>query len=137
VVRDTALIGTKEICTWSWLLREPGSGTRRAFEKGLMAIGLDMRCLNVAVTVDSTEAVLQCVRAGLGVSVTSRLAAQTFLERGEIVEVKVPFLEMNRSFYTVYHPRRHFFPVFRYFLEFLNQERAPLVGGPPKTAVSG
>jgi DNA-binding transcriptional LysR family regulator len=88
-----------------------------------------MRCLNVSVTVDSTEAVLQCVRAGLGVSVTSRLAAETFLERGEIVEVKLPFLEMNRSFYTVHHPRRYFFPVFRYFMEFLEQERKTMPGG--------
>jgi DNA-binding transcriptional LysR family regulator len=86
----------------------------------------------VAVTVDSTEAVLQCVRAGLGVSVTSRLAAESFLERGEIVEVKVPFLEMNRSFYTVFHPRRHFFPVFRYFMDFLELERKTMDGGAAK-----
>ena len=116
---SSELLGTKEICTWPWVLRERGSGTRKAFEKALLSVGLDLRCLNVALTVDSTEAVLQCVLAGLGVSVTSRMAARRYLERGELVELSSPSLSIIRSFYLIRHEKRHLFPVSRFFTDFL------------------
>lgn len=112
-------LGTKEICTWPWVMRERGSGTRKAFEKGLLAIGLDMRCLNISLTVESTEAVLQCVLAGFGVGVTSRLAAQAYIDRGELAELNAPSLTIRRRFYLIRHEKRHVFPVTRYFIDFL------------------
>lgn len=112
-------LGTKEICTWPWVMRERGSGTRKAFEKGLLTIGLDMRCLNISLTVESTEAVLQCVISGFGVGVTSRLAAQAYIDRGELVELHAPSLSIRRRFHLIRHEKRHIFPVTRYFIDFL------------------
>lgn len=114
-----AVFGTKEICTWPWVMRERGSGTRRNLEKALLAAGLDERCLHVALTVDSTEALLQCVLAGLGVGVTSLLAAQPFLERGEMETLDTPVLSIQRRLFLVRHAKRHIFPAPRYFMEFL------------------
>lgn len=115
----TEIMGTKEICTWPWIMRERGSGTRKAFEKALLSMGLDSRCLNIALTVDTTEAVLQFVLAGLGVSVTSHLAAKSYLERGELVALSSPAMGISRSFYLIRHEKRHQFPVARYFSDFL------------------
>lgn len=112
-------LGTKEICTWPWVMRERGSGTRKAFEKALLSVGLDMRCLNVSLTVESTEAVLQCVLSGFGVGVASRLAAQAYLDRGELVELHAPSLAIRRRFHLIRHEKRHVFPVTRYFIDFL------------------
>jgi len=105
-----------------WVMRETGSGTRKAFELGLGEKGLDIREFRIALVVESTQAVLQCVKAGLGVSITSRLAAGDALARKELIEVSVPELAMARSFYCVYNQRRHFFPATQRFIEFLQQE---------------
>jgi DNA-binding transcriptional LysR family regulator len=60
----------------SWLLREPGSGTRTANEDFLANAGLDVPTL----TVGSNGAIKQAARAGLGVSFVSRDAVVAELD---------------------------------------------------------
>jgi len=98
-----------------WIMREPGSGTRDAFEKALYANDLDPRRLSVSVMAHSTFGVLQCVKAGLGVSVTSKLAAAEMLERGELIQFKAPGFSINRSFYAVSHSKRYVYPALLHF----------------------
>jgi DNA-binding transcriptional LysR family regulator len=117
----------EDLASHSWVMREVGSGTRKAFEQGVSAMGVELRTLSVAVTVESTQAVLQCVLAGLGLSCTSRLAAGSLLDRGELVEVKTPGLSLPRAFYSVHHERRHTFPVVHHFLQYLAQESSSAV----------
>ncbi len=116
------VLAPQDIPSQPWIMREHGSGTRGAFERGLERIGVDGRALPVTLCVESTQAALASVRAGLGLTVTSRLAAKPLLEAGEAAEVSVPGLEMPRSFYLAYHARRHQFPVTRYFIEFVKKE---------------
>ncbi|QLA15638.1 selenium metabolism-associated LysR family transcriptional regulator [Desulfolutivibrio sulfoxidireducens] len=103
-----------------WVIREQGSGTRRAFENSLRQQGMDIRELRVSIMAHSTLAVLQCVKAGLGVSVTSRLACDGAIERGEIRQVEMPGLSIVRGYYRVHHAKRHIFPAMRRFLEILS-----------------
>ncbi|MFV0420626.1 selenium metabolism-associated LysR family transcriptional regulator [Oleidesulfovibrio sp.] len=102
-----------------WILREAGSGTWKTFSAALALIGLDTRAFRCVACVDSSQAVIQCVRAGLGVSVTSRLAVQEFLDRGELVELTVSGLDVRRQFYSIHHSRRQLFPAALHFLKFL------------------
>ncbi|MFU2209201.1 selenium metabolism-associated LysR family transcriptional regulator [Solidesulfovibrio sp. C21] len=99
-----------------WVMREPGSGTRQAMEEGLAAAGVDPRHLRTVLQVHSSLAVLECVAAGLGVSVVSRMAARGYLESGAVTLLETPGLVMRRSFYIVYHGRRYMFPALRFFL---------------------
>jgi len=117
-----AKITAKDLFDLPWVTREPGSGTGKALEKALARIGFEIRNLRSVVCVESTMAVLACVRAGIGLSVTSRLVARSFLESGEVVEVHAEGLAMRRGFYLTYHKRRYFFPVVRYFIDFVCQE---------------
>lgn len=112
-----------------WVMREQGSGTRRVLDDALSRCGVDIRTLPQAVSVESTQAVLQCVRAGLGISVTSRFAARDLLERGELVQLPVSELVMERHFYLAYNERRHLFPAAQYFMEYL-RERCQQVVAP-------
>lgn len=114
-------IDAKALRVASWVMREAGSGSRRAFENGLNGMSLSLRELNVALTVESTQAVLQCVRANLGLSFTSRLAAQDAIDSGELVEIVVPELYMPRSFYCVFLKRRTLFPAVSYFISHLKK----------------
>lgn len=111
----------QELSHFPWVLREQGSGTRKAFENALNALGLDIRALPVAVEARSHETVVQCARMGLGLCVTSRLAADPCLSQGDLAPVAVAGLNMQRSFSVVRHTKRHVFPVLRFFLEYLEE----------------
>ncbi len=116
-----------EICRMPWILRHPGSGTRLAMERALESAGCNLRCLHVKSVVDSTEALLRFVRCGLGVTVSSMLAARESLQRSELVVLNVPDLHFQRSFFVVHHRQRHQFPATRFFLEFLLNNAQTLV----------
>jgi LysR family transcriptional regulator, low CO2-responsive transcriptional regulator len=66
-----------------WLMREPGSGSRKLNEQFLSDRGLAPRTL----VLGSNGAVKQAARAGLGVSLVSRAAAETELESGRLAEI--------------------------------------------------
>lgn len=98
------------------LLREPGSGTRRAFE---------IYCQQQAVRwqkvqqLGSLEAVKQGVGAGLGVAVLPRESCAAELADGRLIVLNVKGFPLRRSWCAV-HPRgKHLTPVAQTFLSFL------------------
>ncbi|EHJ49232.1 transcriptional regulator, LysR family [Solidesulfovibrio carbinoliphilus subsp. oakridgensis] len=99
-----------------WVMRESGSGTRLALERALAQADIDIRDLRAVLQVHSSLAVLECVEAGLGVSVVSHMAARAYLDRGTVSLLAAPELDMRRSFYAVHHGRRYMFPALRFFL---------------------
>ncbi len=56
------------------LMREQGSGTRAVLEAALSSSGLQLDHLQIPMVLGSTEAILACVEAGLGVGFASRFA---------------------------------------------------------------
>ena len=71
-------VAIEQLAERPWLMREEGSGTRTMTEEILAANGLDPPVL----TLGSNGAIKQGVRAGLGVSLQSRLAMRLELELG-------------------------------------------------------
>ncbi len=112
-------LNKQELVNLPWIIREKGSGTRKAMERGLQSLGLKVEDLNIQARVDSTESVLKCVQAGLGVGITSRLAAEELLSQNDIVGSKFLDLNLKRYFYAIYHKQRKFFPASKYFWEVL------------------
>jgi DNA-binding transcriptional LysR family regulator len=80
------------------LLRERGSGSRRVVERALKKMGLPLRSLQVAVELDSTEAIISGVEAELGVGFVSLWALGKALRLGTVKVVAVKGLEMRRDF---------------------------------------
>jgi len=107
----------RDLRAWPWILRERGSGTRRYMETLLKASGITIGDLAVSLWVESTEAAIQCVRAGLGLSVVSRLAAQPYLERGELVCLDILSQKLERSFYLIQRQGRELLPAASLFIE--------------------
>ena len=83
----------------TWLMREPGSGTRATTEALLDELSLDPPRL----TLGSNSAVLAGVAAGLGVTLGSREEVQDRVERGELVVVDVPGTPLERPYFLVSH----------------------------------
>ena len=117
--KSVPAVAPEELPAWPWVMREHGSGTRRALELALADMGLDIRSLAPVIEARSHEAVVQCAVHGLGLCVASRMAVAPYLPRGELVVVDVHGLSMPRSFQLVRHAKRHIFPAMRFFTEFL------------------
>ncbi len=113
-----AAIAAGDPTGWPWIMRERGSGTRKSFEQALDKLGVNPRALKRAVQVGGTESALRCAMAGLGSTVTSRLAAENALVRGELTEISNLALDMDRSFYLVHHAGREFLPTAARFREY-------------------
>lgn len=86
------------------LVRERGSGTREVLEQALKRAGTPMLATQVAMELGSTEALLACVEAGLGVGFASRFALERQRALGTLKVVKVKGLRVTREFSMV-HPR--------------------------------
>ena len=98
---------------------------------------MDVRRLPVALVVDSTQAVVQYVRAGLGISATSRLAVAESIARGELVELQLDDCRPARQFHSVRHARRHQFPAAVAFAAFLGEHTSHLRNGHATGAEAG
>jgi LysR family transcriptional regulator, low CO2-responsive transcriptional regulator len=78
-------VAAAELSHRSWLLREPGSGTRVLGEQFLAERGLRPRTL----TLGSNGAIKEAARAGLGVSLISRAAVDAELGSGRLGEIRL------------------------------------------------
>jgi LysR family transcriptional regulator, low CO2-responsive transcriptional regulator len=76
-------VGAGELAHRTWLLREPGSGTRALGEQFLEERGLTPTTL----TLGSNGAIKQAARAGLGVALLSRAAVEPELAAGWLREL--------------------------------------------------
>jgi len=81
----------------TWLVREPGSGTRAVTEECFASLGIDPPRLSIA----SNGAIGACVRAGLGYSLVSRDAVVDDLRAGHIRQVATPLTPLNRQWHLV------------------------------------
>jgi DNA-binding transcriptional LysR family regulator len=86
-----------ELADRVWLLREPGSGTRVLNQEYLAAQGLDP----VTLTLGSNGAVKQAARAGLGVSLLSRVAAEDDLASGRLGELRLSDPPATRPWFVL------------------------------------
>ncbi|MEO8737498.1 MAG: LysR family transcriptional regulator [Edaphobacter sp.] len=94
----TGKIAPAELTKAPMLLRERGSGSRRVVERALKKAGIPLRSLQVAMELDSTEAIISGVEAELGVGFVSRCAIGKVLRLGTVRTVPVKGLEMVRDF---------------------------------------
>jgi DNA-binding transcriptional LysR family regulator len=94
-----------ELTNSPWVLREPGSGTRSAFEAALTDFGIALSALDVAMELPSNEAVRAAVEAGAGATALSELVAMPSLASGRLSPVGFDLPE--RPFYVLRHSARY------------------------------
>lgn len=88
--------------TLPFLVREPGSGTRKQADQFLRSLGLEPQALNLAAQLESTESILQGVKYGLGVSIVSQYAAREEAAAGRILLFHWDSPLLERQFYLLY-----------------------------------
>jgi molybdate transport repressor ModE-like protein len=87
------------------LLREPGSGTREAFEAALAAAGAVP--VEPLAALASTTTLKAAAAAGDGPSVLSELAVANEVAAGSLLVVPVDGLDLRREFRALWLPDRH------------------------------
>ncbi len=116
-------VTVEELRDYPLIQREEGSGTRRSVEAVLAAEGKRLPTGNVALTLGSTQAVLQGVARGLGVGFVSARASAQMQADGRVFCVRLAGVDLRRSLYLAYLPDRAADPLVARFVAFA-RERA-------------
>lgn len=113
----------QDLTRYPLLVREAGSGTRKACEEYC-----HQKRAHFAQTLEvgSTESQVEAVIAGLGLALLPRHAARLELATGLLRELPVDELPLYRSWCAVHARGKHLSPVAKAFLDFIRNERAQI-----------
>lgn len=108
----------------TFLIREPGSGTRATMERFFADMGIDpQRTLEFT----SNETIKQAAMAGLGLAFISRHAIGLEFAVGLITPLPVKGTPVARRWYVVHRAEKNLFPAAIAFRDFLLEEGAALL----------
>ncbi len=121
------------LATEPFIQRERGSGSRLVMEQTIKQHGFEPTGLRTVAEMGSTEAIKQGIKAGIGVSILSRIALTDELRAGSVCVVAIAGVILERNFYLIRHRGRALSPLCQTFERFLRQmnPRAPLAPGAP------
>ena len=88
----------RDLEAFSWILREPGSGTREVFA---LAIHDKLAPLNVSLELGNSEAIKQAVKNGKALGCLSEMAIAAEIKHGELVALPVSGLNLKRQLYLL------------------------------------
>jgi DNA-binding transcriptional LysR family regulator len=120
------LLTDTELRSAAWIVREPGSGTRQAFERAMHGIFVELR---IALELQHTASIVSAVEHGMGLGCISRIAVADALRLGKLKTCRVPGRDFGRQFYFVLHRQKHRSAAIQRWLE-LCRELVPRVVTP-------
>ena len=113
----------RRLCSEPLIVREPGSGSRRCVEHALEAAGLAPDELNIAMEVNSNDAIRAAVEGGLGAAFLSQATIAHEIDEGRLVPLTVAGVRPQRKLYVITDPDRIPNSIVREFLAFLAQRQ--------------
>ena len=105
-----------------WVIREQGSGSREQF---FALIGSRLRSCPISLELNSSESLLQAVKAGLGLTCLSRLAAADALAHNLVLELPLN-VPLNRRLYIVLHQDKYRSPLIQHFVQHCQDVSLPM-----------
>ncbi|MBD1867592.1 LysR family transcriptional regulator [Cyanobacteria bacterium FACHB-471] len=119
-------IPISELVGEPFIMREPGSGTRRSVQKLFDQEGISVR---VRLELGSNEAIKQAIAGGLGLSVLSRHTLTPETSNSELTVLDVQGFPIHRNWYAVSLSGKQLSVVASTFLDYLKVEAAKLSDG--------
>lgn len=89
----------RELVHQPWILREKSSHTRQTFETAIQSFGYSIQDLSIVAEVQTNEAVVALVEAGLGMAPLSKLVAANPIINRRVKAIEVEDWNFSRSFY--------------------------------------
>jgi DNA-binding transcriptional LysR family regulator len=105
-------------------VREKGTDTWNSMEEGF---GGDLRDINIAMEIPSTETIKQAVIAGMGVSFVSAHTISQELKNGSLCVLDVEAFPLMLNWYVVHRRTKRLPPVAQAFKDFLISDGASLI----------
>lgn len=96
-------VGVEQLRGASWVVREPGSGTREATDRWLLE---HLGSVDIAYELGSTEAIKRLVGFGAGIGCVSRYAVAQAFDEGWLVPLRTRLPKAVRRLATVVHRGR-------------------------------
>ena len=115
----------------TFLIREPGSGTRSAMERYFSEHGV---VLANTFEMSSNETIKQAVMAGMGLSFISEHTIGLELAVGRIVKLRVVGTPVLRQWHVVRRAEKQLLPLAESFIEFLRKEGTGLIRADPSAS---
>jgi len=109
------VIEPRELEKEDFIIREPGSGTRKTFEDAMTARGI---LWNEKWVCNSMDTIKEAVMAGLGVSVIPKIAAQNEIHTGKLCAKPVKDIRFSRTFKIAYHKNKYLTSAMKKFIDF-------------------
>ena len=97
-----------------WILREQGSGSRDFF---LNKVASHLCEWHQVIDLNKTEAILNCVAAGMGIACISNYSIAHAIKDGRVTELKLPF-DTTRQYWIVLHKEKYLSPLLETFINF-------------------
>ncbi len=97
-------ISDDDLLAEPWILREPGSGTRQAFDRAMHGL---LPQLNIALELQHTEAIKRAVEANLGIGCLSAITLEEAVRTHRLVTLPLPHKDFRRHFYFVIHKQKY------------------------------
>ncbi len=117
----------------TFLIREPGSGTRATMERFFADVGIVPRH---ALEMVGNETIKQAVMAGLGLAFISAHTVSLECEVGRLVKLPVTGTPVMRRWFVVHRTEKELMPVAETFRAFLLAEAPGLMGERPAIKVA-
>ncbi|MFC7400523.1 LysR family transcriptional regulator [Chelatococcus sp. GCM10030263] len=112
-------IPPKVLAEETFLVREPGSGTRSLMERFFAQAGVRPQ---IGMQIGSNETIKQAVIAGLGLSFISGHTVEAEVANGRLAALKVVGLPVVRQWYVVHLKQRRLMPAMDAVRHFLAEE---------------
>jgi DNA-binding transcriptional LysR family regulator len=96
-------VSNEQLRSASWVVREPGSGTREATDRWLLE---HLGAVDIAYELGSTEAIKRLVGFGAGIGCVSRYAVAQAFDEGWLVPLRTRLPKATRRLATVVHRAR-------------------------------
>ena len=93
---------TEMLKTAPFISRELGSGTKKEYEVFLNSIGITNKDMNFIAQMFNTESILNAVKSGLGISIVSKIAADNYAFKGDLLFFDFDTPLLSRNLYFVY-----------------------------------
>jgi len=109
----------KDLMTQPFIIREPGSGTRKVIAQFLKNKGFKESDLKEVAQIGSSAAVKEAVKAGCGISMLSKRAVKDEIKYKQLAIVPVKDLKLHRSFYLINRKNTQLLPIVKIFRDYL------------------
>ena len=99
------------------IIREQGSGTKKAADRYLDELNIHRQQLNVVAQINDLESIKQMITAGMGVSILSRFSIADLESRGQLIVYPIESA-IKRQFYISYMKSHSLPPALQEFIAF-------------------